>query len=94
MIIKCNNIFVLIDSIQQCNATSYLKINQQFKDIFSWFLTFMWVHAIIEQDFPIFKHINKCLFIFFNYKFTSYDWVYAIRKNIDNNQESIQNSLY
>jgi len=89
--IKCKNIFDLIDLIQKRTAMFIPdKSINSLKTYLDGYDTCMWVHGIIELDVPMFKHFGEWLVRMFNYQFTSYGWAYAIQNTIDNKQDPLQ----
>jgi hypothetical protein len=89
--IPCKNIFELIDLIQQ-RTSMFIpdKSIDSLQTYLNGYESCMWVHSIIEQDVPVFKHFREWLARTFNYQFTSLGWAYAIRQNIDPNQDPLQ----
>ena len=89
--IKCKNIFDLIDLIQQRTAMFIPdKSINSLKTYLDGYDSCMWVHGLIELDVPLIKHFGEWLARMFNYQFTSLGWAYAIQNTIDNKQDPLQ----
>ncbi len=89
--IKCKNIFDLIDLIQQRTAMFIPdKSINSLKTYLDGYDSCMWVHGLIELDVPMFKHFGEWLARMFNYQFTSLGWAYATQNTIDNKQDPLQ----
>lgn len=84
------NIYDLIDQIQQRTAMFIPdKSINSLQTYLGGYETCMWVHAILEQDVPVFRHFHEWLTRCYNFEFTSSGWAYAIQYN-EPDQEPLQ----
>lgn len=88
--LESENIFDLIDIIQQ--HTAMFIPDKSVTSLFTFlagYVTCLELHRIVEDQVPNFQHFAEWLRKRFDHWNLSYGWAYAIKENIEDNQDPL-----